>query len=444
MRWWSLLVLASLLAAGCASPPATESFPAGPPRTGPMHPAPGHVVDGLEVSRAWNGTLGELASDPWVANGTRWIVLQDGRTDGDGAFLAPAGTAASGNPLAVILLGLLEPARDALVEFIGQAYIPGSEIIGWSWDFGDGTTGTGPEASHVYATAGNYTVRLIATSRDGSVTSTSIHLPVAPSPALVSIQATGDVRPLVTIFSDALPVHRVSPGDPVTFTAQPWSGGGNGTTYHWTFGDGASAEGREVTHAYAAEGNYTVRVTMTMASGATAEAAREVQVRLTPPSVRIWPDGGFPGQALRAEAWDYDGSIVSYDWDLGNGTHVFGPRLHITRPGTYNVTLTVTDDDGLTATAFRQVIVHPQPPTVFAIHVASVDEDALAFTFHASASDPDGPIVAYAWDFGDGAVSQEESPMHRYATGGQYQVTVTVTDADGLTATESRSVLVPQ
>ncbi|WP_454042299.1 PKD domain-containing protein [Cellulosimicrobium sp. Marseille-Q8652] len=55
-------------------------------------------------------------------------------------------------------------------------------------------------------------------------------------------------------------------------------------------------------------------------------------------------------------------------------------------------------------------------------------------TFSDASQDPDGDVVAWAWDFGDGATSTEASPTHTFAAPGTYPVTLTVTDATGRTA----------
>ena len=109
-----------------------------------------------------------------------------------------------------------------------------------------------------------------------------------------------------------------------------------------------------------------------------------------------------------------------------------------TATGTYDFTVTGTGDDGSTTSASALVTVNPSPPQ--ASFFTSRDGFAVQF-FDGSFSFCE-PIVAWAWDFGDGAVSDEENPLHTYDERGDYTVTLTVTDSQGLTDTASGTITV--
>ena len=141
---------------------------------------------------------------------------------------------------------------------------------------------------------------------------------------------------------------------------------------------------------------------------------------------------------------DPDGSIASYAWDFGDGATAAGATAShaFARSGQYLVTLTVTDDDGASASATKLVSVTNAAPTA-----AFSGPDALrhgrAGTFDAGASgDRDGSLSAYAWDFGDGATGTGASAEHAYAWAGDYAVRLTVTDDEGASATSTRTVTV--
>ena len=142
---------------------------------------------------------------------------------------------------------------------------------------------------------------------------------------------------------------------------------------------------------------------------------------------------------------DPDGSIASYAWDFGDASTGTGatPSHAYALPGTYSVTLTVTDNGGVTHSKTVDVTVLP-PATQPPVASFTLSTSNLTALFNASASsDPDGTIAAYAWNFGDGsAAGTGVNPSHAYSAAGTYSVTLTVTDNLGATGTKTQSVTV--
>ena len=139
---------------------------------------------------------------------------------------------------------------------------------------------------------------------------------------------------------------------------------------------------------------------------------------------------------------DSDGSINNYSWDFGDGTVATGstPQHIFQSGGTYTVSLTVTDDRVGTDTITHEVTVE-DPPNVGPTAVVSGSCVELDCQLDGGASsDPDGNIVDYAWDFGDGETGTGPAPSHTYAAQGTYTVTLVVTDNDGATATATTEV----
>ncbi len=116
-----------------------------------------------------------------------------------------------------------------------------------------------------------------------------------------------------------------------------------------------------------------------------------------------------------------------------------------TAVGTYELTVTGTGDDGTTASATASLTVDPTtfpPPNADIFFI----RDDLSFQFFDGSFGPFcTDIVSWAWDFGDGGTSTEENPLHTYAVRGDYTVTLTVTDNQGLsdTVTEVVTALPP-
>lgn len=133
------------------------------------------------------------------------------------------------------------------------------------------------------------------------------------------------------------------------------------------------------------------------------------------------------------------GSIQSYHWDFGNGesSTQANPVYSYPSDGTFTAVLTVTDNDGNTATSSAAVKVYPEnaDPVAVTDGPYSGDPDQWIYFRADSSYDPDGTVVSYLWDFGDGNTSTEAKLWHKYASAGTYTVSVTVTDDVGLTNT---------
>ena len=148
-----------------------------------------------------------------------------------------------------------------------------------------------------------------------------------------------------------------------------------------------------------------------------------------------------------SDATDSDGTIVSYAWDFGDGTTASGVTVAHTYAtiGTFTARLTVTDDDGLTGSHTHDILTtgdsgEQAPVATFSVSADS-GEIPLIIDFDASgATDSDGTIVSYAWDFGDGTTASGVRAAHTYATIGTFTARLTVTDDDGLTDTRTRAI----
>jgi subtilisin family serine protease/chitodextrinase len=190
-------------------------------------------------------------------------------------------------------------------------------VASHAWDFGDGSGGSGMNASHTYAAAGSYSVKLTVTDDDG---------------------ATGETTRSVVVTS---PAANTPPSASFTFSCSGLNcsfngsgssdGDGSIVNYAWNFGDGGSAAGSTASHTYAAAGTYTVGLTVTDDDAATGTTSQAVTVT-APPSSAITLSAA--GTQLRG--WKY----IRLAWS-GAGTST----VDIFRNGSKIVS--ATSNDGL-------------------------------------------------------------------------------------------------
>ena len=330
-------------------------------------------------------------------------------------------------PQAAFTFTPVAPSAGEPVQFNDTSTHPDGTIVAWAWDFGDGSDSAEQHPVHVYGNPGTYTVTLIVTDDEGETGFTSRQVRVtlpptadftfAPDPALV--------------------------GESVQFTDLS-TDDGEIVAWTWQFGDGSISTLSNPVHAYAAPGIYTVTLTVRDDDGATDTESKPITVQAAPVAdFTFVPPVATVGEPVQFTdlSTDEDGEIVTWNWDFGDGTgsteqhpaHVYSAK------DSYTVTLVVTDNDGLTATAV-QTITALIPPTADFTFTPAQPLVNQPVQFTDLSADEDGAIVTWDWDFGDGTTSTVQHPTHAYSQGGLYTVSLTVTDDDGATATAVQTI----
>lgn len=334
----------------------------------------------------------------------------------------------------------------------------------WDWDRSDGVDflnpdGEGKVCTTSYERAGNYTVTHWVIESD-----TMAHF-FAVDTCWVNVTEV----PLLPPLAEAGPDQTVEVSKEVTLSGSGLARnpGGSIRLYEWDFeSDGvwdwnSTTTGR-ARHTYRVVGSYVARLRVTDDHSLTAEDTTNVTVTPKPNIPPVASAGGdvsaFVGQTVvfHGTGSDEDGQVVLYQWDFeSDGVWDFespssGTASHAyPAPGTFEALFRVTDDRGDSADDVSVVtVVLNQPPIADAGGDQTVNCGEPAQFDGSGSRDPEGQKLSFSWDFDDrdGIQADASGPMveHVYTRGGDYTVTLTVTDEMGKSARDTAIVTVVQ
>lgn len=315
----------------------------------------------------------------------------------------------------------------------------GYNIAQWEWHFGDvSQPSTLQNPSHIYNYAGTFDVTLIVTHSDGCQDSvTKQHF----------IQLNG---PYGEVQIQPNP-PKVCPGDTVTFTIatertvsityQPE------TSVLFVNPNNPLIDTTIIKYVYTIPGIYTPKFIIKDAQGCAYDIPNIPNVTVYQPPVAAFtttPSSGcLPLQVAIVNnsvpgVGPTGGNAIpntgGYVWDFGDnsGTIVKNPPPHsYVSPNTYNITLIVKDNKGCKDTAVMPVIAYLQPIVDFdATPRIQCAPAAIEFQDLTSVTVP----TSWSWNFGDGSgtiIANTDTIQHSYFNDGYYDVTLTITDANG-------------
>ncbi|MFA6888660.1 MAG: PKD domain-containing protein [Candidatus Woesearchaeota archaeon] len=224
--------------------------------------------------------------------------------------------------------------------FDGSAsYDTDGTIVSYAWNFGDGNTDSTSTTTHSYSAEGSYTTSLTVTDDDGATNSCSGTITVSEGTPEEEIAVeiianpTSGQEPLTVEFSEI-----------ITNGIEPF-------TYIWNFDDGSTSTDAEPTHVFNI-GTYIVTLTITDATGETAQDTETITVSTDLPAIAVasaTPTSGEPTLWVQFSSEGSSGDEpLLYSWTFGDGESSTraNPGHYYDEEGTYTAVLTVTDADG--------------------------------------------------------------------------------------------------
>ena len=319
-----------------------------------------------------------------------------------------------------------------------------SGAASWLWGFGDGSSSTQQNPSHAYTTAGFYAVSLTVYLNSGCMQ----HYPIFRTFDIKGVQpsftcsALETCAPVTSIFTSTTP--------------------GNNISSWWEFGDGTTSALQNPSHTYTIPGFYTVKYTATTTDGCSATLVKANSIHAISCSsgyigsnsggggINVWNEGTSTNSPpppsitgcipLGVSFNNSLSSTVSWLWNFGDGsTSTMQHPFHTyTTAGNYTVALIAYTPSGVYDTIIYPDYIEASGAAADFNITENGNCQATTITINTTSSDND----SWHWDFGDGSTSSLQNPTHTYYSAtDNYIVTLTTTNAQGCSATLSKSML---
>lgn len=291
----------------------------------------------------------------------------------------------------------------------------------WKWNFGDGDSSSVQHPTHSYLKDSVYPVSLHISNVFGCESSTFSSVIVYKKP-VANFGTSAACAKKITSFYDSSSANPIS--------------------WFWDFGDGNTDSVKNPLHIYAIGGVHAVKLIVENASGCIDSITKVITISTVPKTYFIANPVcfGMPTSFIDSTVLGY--SATSYFWDFGNGTFsgLQNPIYQYVTPGTYSVSLTVTNIEGCDSTFIKPVFVYSNP-------VASYTHDTVCegvgthFIRSIISNDPN----QYVWNYGDGSLLDTNTSSnfyHTYATDGAYSVKLLFTNVNGCSDSVTQTIIV--
>jgi PKD repeat protein len=314
-------------------------------------------------------------------------------------------------------------------------------IVSYAWDLGNppNSVASGVFVSSTYPAGGQYTVKLTVTDAKGQSSTSIKTIQVGLAPGTPPIPSLSWICNYPGCWIDS----QGSLGSSVLVRS-------------WDFGDGTTAgDIVTLTHNFPARGFYAVTMKVTDKLGLTGVIGVAMNVGAATFGNGLWTSedcASVAGSCTLGVSASGGTAPYTYSWRFGDGTTA-GNLTTVTHSyaaaGTYVVMVTATDAAGLQSAAAWALRQNAPPADASPVARFTVNCTGQTYphqcAFDASTSSDDKGIASYKWDWGNGRTETKvgSSARNTWATAGNYNVTLTVTDTKGQQHAITKLVTVP-
>ncbi len=281
--------------------------------------------------------------------------------------------------------------------------------VGYKWLFGDGSTSTAQNPTHLYQQGGKFDVTLVVTGANGCSDSLKKTAFVQIVPASIAVNNLPQQGCVPLTFS---PVTTINSVDPIG-------------SWYWDFGDGTNSSEAAPSHVYSRTGIYTVKLFFTTKGGCRDSVIFKDQVMAGNP-----PKVSFTGTPLKTCAFEpvrftdltTGDPLTEWYWEFGDRTVSLeqNPVHNFSDTGLFSIKLTVSSNGCKTDLVLKDYVYIQPPIAVFTDTSNCINPLSRKFT------DFSLDAKSWFWEFGDSTTSTEQNPVHTYAKSGAYFVRLTV------------------